>query len=267
MIRDWTDSLRMDGLSAEGERLFTRLIMKADDYGRFHGDLRLIKASCFPLNEEIKVSEIAPWITQLADRGLIVLYQADGRHLLAIANYGQRLRTSRAKFLQMPGECVEWMPDFGSLQPSPIIPLQSADNCPQLPAICGNPPPEQKRSGREDEHEGNTKSKPNTKPPGPQGGIVSLDSEKPKCRGTIEELKSFALEIGLPESDGESMFHHWESNGWKNGSSPSKNWKSGILKWKSQGWLPSQKTSFLPNGKKSTLEKETLFDESYEKIS
>ena len=37
------------------------------------------------------------------------------------------------------------------------------------------------------------------------------------------------------------MFHHWESNGWKNGSSPSKDWQAGIRKWKSQGWLPSQK--------------------------
>lgn len=68
-----------------------------------------------------------------------------------------------------------------------------------------------------------------------------------KARGTIEELKKFAIEIGLPESDGESMFYHWESNGWKNGSSPSKNWKAGIQKWKSQGWLPSQKKPI--NGK------------------
>lgn len=62
-----------------------------------------------------------------------------------------------------------------------------------------------------------------------------------EARGTLDHLRAFAVEIGLPESDGESMFHHWESNGWKNGSSPSKNWRSGILKWKSQGWLPSQK--------------------------
>jgi len=69
-------------------------------------------------------------------------------------------------------------------------------------------------------------------------------------RGTLDELKAFALEIGLPESDGESMFHHWESNGWKNGNSPSKNWRAGIRKWKSQGWLPSQKNPV--NGKPKT---------------
>jgi len=61
------------------------------------------------------------------------------------------------------------------------------------------------------------------------------------CRGTLEELRSYAIEIGQTSLDGESMFHHWESNGWKNGSNPVKNWKAGIQKWKQNGWLPSQK--------------------------
>ena len=79
-------------------------------------------------------------------------------------------------------------------------------------------------------------------PPNTQGG-------NSKSKGSIEELKAFSLKIGLPETDGESMFHHWESNGWKNGSSPCKNWQSGIQKWKSQGWLPSQKATRPTGGK------------------
>ena len=70
-------------------------------------------------------------------------------------------------------------------------------------------------------------------------------------RGTLQELKAYALEIGLPQSDGESMFDHWESNGWKNGSNLVKDWKAGIRKWKSQGWLPSQKNAGF---QKSTAE-------------
>jgi hypothetical protein len=84
--------------------------------------------------------------------------------------------------------------------------------------------------------------------------IVTLKSNKAK--GSIDELKTFCAEIGMPESDGESMFHHWEANGWKNGSSPSKDWKAGIRKWKSQGWLPSQKKT---NGhRKNEYPQETL---------
>jgi len=60
--------------------------------------------------------------------------------------------------------------------------------------------------------------------------------------GTVEELRAYAAEIGLPESDGEAMFDHWTSNGWKNGHNPVKDWKAGIRKWKSSGWLPSQNT-------------------------
>jgi len=37
ILRDWTDSDRVNSLSAEAERLFIRLIMKADDYGRYLG--------------------------------------------------------------------------------------------------------------------------------------------------------------------------------------------------------------------------------------
>lgn len=70
--------------------------------------------------------------------------------------------------------------------------------------------------------------------------ILTLTS-KNRSRGSLDELKEFAVSLGMPASDGESMFHHWEANGWKNGSSPSKDWQAGIRKWQSQGWLPSQK--------------------------
>lgn len=166
MIRDWTDSLRMDGLSAEAERLFMRIIMKADDYGRFHGEPRLLKAACFPLADSVLSSQIPPWISELSAKGLVVEYEADGRKLLAIPNYGQRLRTSRAKFLPMPGEPVDWLPHFGSLQPPADNCPQLADNCPQLPATSRNFPPEGKGSGREAEYETETETE---HPPSPQG--------------------------------------------------------------------------------------------------
>lgn len=66
-----------------------------------------------------------------------------------------------------------------------------------------------------------------------------------KARGTLEELRAYSLEIGLLKLDGESMFDHWEANGWKNGNHAVKDWKAGIRKWKSQGWLPSQKNTNL----------------------
>jgi hypothetical protein len=114
--------MKMDGISAEAERLFVRLVMKADDYGRFHADGRLVKANCFPLIDAVTPGEIAGWLAELSTRGLIVRYQADGREVLAIVNFGQRLKSSRAKFPAIPGEPVDWLPVSGS---SPEVPGSS----------------------------------------------------------------------------------------------------------------------------------------------
>ncbi len=65
-------------------------------------------------------------------------------------------------------------------------------------------------------------------------------ARKSKARGTLEELKAFAVEIELPPSDGEAMFFKWEGNGWKNGSNSVKDWKATMRSWKASGYLPSQ---------------------------
>jgi hypothetical protein len=64
ILRDWTDSYTVEPLSAEGERLFVRLIMKADDFGRYHADPRLVRAGCFPLLINLRDAEILHWIAE-----------------------------------------------------------------------------------------------------------------------------------------------------------------------------------------------------------
>jgi len=110
ILRDYTDSLRFDGISAEGERLFIRLLTKADDYGRFHADPRLVCAACFPLEQSIEPKHAAKWLAELEARGLILRYDAEGKHCLAIINYGQRLRNHRVKFPPMEGKDMDWLP-------------------------------------------------------------------------------------------------------------------------------------------------------------
>jgi hypothetical protein len=65
-----------------------------------------------------------------------------------------------------------------------------------------------------------------------------------KCaRGTLPELQAFAKDQGMPPSDGEFLFHHFEGKGWKD----VKDWRAHFRKWKSAKWLPSQKG---PNGER-----------------
>ncbi len=76
-----------------------------------------------------------------------------------------------------------------------------------------------------------------------EGGKESEGKEnlEKKSKGTVEEVCSFCLEIGLPKADGEASFHKWESNGWKVGNAQIKCWRSTIRSWKAAGYMPSQK--------------------------
>ena len=144
LLRDWTDSLRFDGISADAERLFIRLIMKADDYGRFHAEPRLIKANCFPLLDNLRPPDIDRWLDELSTRQLILRYEAEGRSLLAIVNYGQRLKQSRAKFPPPPDKPADFLP--------------VSEHFREVPGTSGKFPPEEK--GRESEGEGEAGTPP-----------------------------------------------------------------------------------------------------------
>lgn len=98
IIRDWTDSLKIDSLKFEEEVLLLRLMMKADDFGNFHANSKMIKSLCFPLKDSIRLSDIDRWLGSLETAGLIRRYEAKGTHFLTIINFGQRLRQTKRLF-------------------------------------------------------------------------------------------------------------------------------------------------------------------------
>lgn len=101
MLRDWTASKKVNGVSEHAEIFFTRLIMKVDDYGRYYADEQLLLAYLFPLRMEQWQQRIAGCMAELASAGLIELYTAeDGRHFLQIKDFGQRLRQKKKRFPQ-----------------------------------------------------------------------------------------------------------------------------------------------------------------------
>lgn len=108
MLRDWTDSRKMDGISAEAERLFVRMLMKADDYGRFHADPRIVNSLCFPMGDR-KMADTSRNFRELETRRLLMVYEVGGRPFCSIVNYGQRLKQSKAKFPQMIGKNEDWL--------------------------------------------------------------------------------------------------------------------------------------------------------------
>ena len=101
MLRDWTKSEKMDVLTADAERFFTRLIMKADDFGCFYADTRLLKADLFPLKlDKIREADLLRWMDECQKAGLIVLYDSGQKKYLQIVDFGQRKRSMNSKFPQ-----------------------------------------------------------------------------------------------------------------------------------------------------------------------
>lgn len=105
VIRDWTDSERVNALSWQAEVLFTRLCMKADDYGSFHANSKLVRSLLFPLKSDaIRETDVTRWLDECEKAGLIVFYEASDKWYLRIINFGQRLRAMKKRFPDMPNE-------------------------------------------------------------------------------------------------------------------------------------------------------------------
>ncbi len=103
ILREYCDSDKFDGISAEAERLWCRLLTKADDFGRFHAEARRVKSACFPLSEN-PMPEIDKWLRELHRRDLIRIYEANGGKYLQIAKFNQRKRVAISKFPPPPSD-------------------------------------------------------------------------------------------------------------------------------------------------------------------
>lgn len=99
MLRDWTMSDKVVLISVYAERFFVRLIMKVDDYGCFHGDVRLLKANLFPLLlDNIREADLLRWMAECQKAGLIVLYESEGKKYIRVLDFRQRLDKARSKY-------------------------------------------------------------------------------------------------------------------------------------------------------------------------
>lgn len=97
VLRDWTASDKVDQLSQGAEVLFTRLIMKADDYGLYYGNPKLINSALFPL-KEYDNTQVLKWVNECCKAGLVHKYSVEGKDYIQILGFDQRLRLMKSKF-------------------------------------------------------------------------------------------------------------------------------------------------------------------------
>lgn len=103
ILRDWTDSEKINSISVHAERFFVRLIMKVDDYGCFYADTRLLKANLFPLLlDSIREADITRWMAECQKAGLIVIYEVKSKVYVQILDFKQRLDRAKSKYPMPP---------------------------------------------------------------------------------------------------------------------------------------------------------------------
>lgn len=95
MLKNWTESGKVDTLSAGAEVFFTRLIMVADDYGSYPENLQLLKSKCFPLKSEVKSAKVGEWVNELVTAGVVFKYTVDEKHYIRILDFDQRVQSKK----------------------------------------------------------------------------------------------------------------------------------------------------------------------------
>lgn len=204
------DSIRtsksVNALSDFQFRVWLYLITYVDDYGRGSADPELLKGLVFTRRKGVTEVQIQKAIADLANAGMINLYEVDGEPFLYFPNWHehQRIRDCKPKFPAPPGD----------------------DSLRQSAASCGESPPES-----ESEYNPN----PNTSFCTEQQAapVLSLTlndkSEYPIFASDIAEYQELYPAVNVSQE-----FRNMK--GWLNANPAKRKTKSGIKRFIS-GWL------------------------------
>lgn len=96
-----TTSERLAAVSFEAESLFYRLLVCADDFGRFDARPIIVRSRAMPLRD-VCLSDVGQWTDELQAHGLIVVYEVEGKPYLQIQRWEQRKRANKSKYPDPP---------------------------------------------------------------------------------------------------------------------------------------------------------------------
>ncbi len=82
----WTDE-KLGSCKRDERLFFMGLISNADDEGRGRGNLKLLKATIFPYDEDIKVKDMEQMVCSLMSKGMAYFYVVDGQDFYYLPNF------------------------------------------------------------------------------------------------------------------------------------------------------------------------------------
>ena len=93
---------QIDQLTPFEETVFYRLIVNADDYGRFDGRLAILRARLFPLKPEKQLmdTDLKAALESLARVDLLKMYRCDGKPYVCLTGWerNQQIRAKKSKY-------------------------------------------------------------------------------------------------------------------------------------------------------------------------
>lgn len=124
------DSEKVNALSFGAEVFYRRLLNKADDFGLYWGNPKLLLGHLFALQvDRVKVKHIEVWILECRNQKLVEIYEVDSKPYLKIENFGQRLRQKRQRFP---------MPSYSDKETQALIGKRDSESL----HVADNGPPE-----------------------------------------------------------------------------------------------------------------------------
>lgn len=224
-----TTSEQIDLLTPFEETFFYRLIVKTDDYGRYDGRPKILRAALFPL-KEVALEDISNALNTLQRVGLIKLYVVDDRPYIELTGW-ERNQSIRAKKSRFPGSdgttedaCVqeEAFEDDVNASESTCMQMHADEiNCNQVQADeckCSrnpNPNPNTNTKERDIERE---------------SAVPARTPRKVFKAPPIEEVKAYIAERGY-HVNAERWYAFYESKNWMIGKNKMADWKAAIRTW------------------------------------
>jgi hypothetical protein len=175
--------------------VFFRLIVLADDYGRYDARPAIISGRGFPLFN-LTENQIADALCHLSDVGIIDIYQTRGRPYLQLKTWSMH-QSIRAKKSRYPG------PEMSHPENNCTHMKTSASNCMQVqadfPVIQSNP----------------IQSESNP--------IQS--TALPRTKPTVEEIAEY-ISYRKSNVNAQEFYDYYEARGWMSGTTPITDWKA-----------------------------------------
>jgi hypothetical protein len=95
-------SRKLAALTGDAERCWWRLQCACDDDGRVEDDPEVLASLLFQVMRSVTEEQVDGWLAEMADLGLIVRYEVDGRACLAVVDWHDKQKPRRPQSSSLP---------------------------------------------------------------------------------------------------------------------------------------------------------------------